>query len=264
MSDYVRMVVNVLPEFTRYALLHGFAEYCIVPLLDQKRVQALSIGDRIDLPEKLSSTVHALRISIRGMQLMFTNNPFQKDLYRGMDTRMSRLMHECLGYSLYDMLVMGMKPHEDRLMWFHHTLTSVGPAIYIIFQRGIYFGLPLTITELTVPVVNVLWVASRITDLSPRTRQILLGLRALVYIVARLFTAPIAVWMLAIEYGRTGMLIPKWSDLRCFWHFYRQLPKPCAIMIFVLLSGATVLNVIWTRMAVLSFIHNLRKRRRNK
>jgi hypothetical protein len=52
MSDYTRVAVNVLPEFTRYAFIHEFAEYCIVPFLNQKRIQSLSIGDRIDLPEK--------------------------------------------------------------------------------------------------------------------------------------------------------------------------------------------------------------------
>ncbi|KAI9591624.1 hypothetical protein BDF19DRAFT_486294 [Syncephalis fuscata] len=304
MSDYIRMVTDIFPEFTRYALIHGFAEYCIVPWLDQKRVASLSIGDRIDLPEKLSSTIHALRIGISGLRIVFCDNIFQTNVFTEMTDSMSKVLHECAGYSIYDMMVMGTKPHESKAMWIHHILTSIGPIIYIIFKQGIFFGFPLTITELTVPFVNVLWFMSRLTNMKPLTRQILLGLRAMAYIILRCFTVPTILWYavrsssayvasnrfnamailtklsahqqqpqqqqeaiksaLASLVGRNDMIVPRWSDLRCFWYFYQQLPMPCSIMIFVLLTGTAILNILWTRDAVLSFFRNWKKYRASR
>ena len=120
---------------------------------------------------------------------VFAANPFVEP-----NDAVLQVLQECAGYSIYDMLVMAAKPHESPAMWVHHLLSSLGPITYMLCKQGVYFGFPLIITELTVPIVNLLWFMLRMTDMRPKTRHVLLGLRALSYVVLRLFTVPAILW----------------------------------------------------------------------
>jgi hypothetical protein len=116
------------------------------------------------------------------------------------------LLAEHAGYTFYDLAAMSMQSYKQNAMWAHHGLGIVGSLAMLYYRRASFYPIAFLATEMTVPVVNGLWLLDKIfankkTRYQGRVGQIrmaLIWLRAIVYIVFRLVLGPMALW-----YGMT-------------------------------------------------------------
>ncbi|RKP07387.1 TLC domain-containing protein [Thamnocephalis sphaerospora] len=278
MPDLAQNFVQlVIPATTGYALLHAAAEMLLVPLLDARRVAALSVGDRIDLGEKLSSTLHSLHVGIGALWLLLAKDgPWSNDTLHPYPDSARHLLADHAGYTLYDLLVMLAKPRESGSMWAHHLLGAAGALAMLYYKQAAYFPVAFLATELTVPVVNALWMFDRFGGGNRRSRLVLVGLRALAYVLFRLLAGPlISVYAIKHHQPLPGMVANSTMELpatrtfasarwQSFWAAFCLFPMPvwlgCTFNL-VVFSG---LNVLWTHAAMRAFLRELGRGRHGK
>ncbi|KAI8057257.1 hypothetical protein BDF22DRAFT_740787 [Syncephalis plumigaleata] len=208
MNNFIQDVTQlVAPSAGAYALLHVFAKTCLIPLLGkQRQINGLSVSDRINLDGLTSSTVHALRTGIGAIRLIMVLRAWSHDTLHPYPDEARNLLAEHAGYTLYDLAAMSMQSYKQSAMWTHHGLGIAGSLAMLYYRRASFYPIAFLATEMTVPVVNGLWLLDKVfandkTRYQGRVGQIriaLVWLRAVVFIVFRLILGPMALW-----YGMT-------------------------------------------------------------
>ncbi|KAI9591388.1 hypothetical protein BDF19DRAFT_455297 [Syncephalis fuscata] len=204
MNNFIQDVTQlVAPSAGAYALLHVFAKTCLIPLLkQQRRIDALSISDRINLDGLASSTVHALRTGIGAIRLIMMARAWSSDALHPYPEEARNLLAEHAGYTLYDLAAMSMQSYNQNAMWTHHGLGIAGSLAMLYYRRASFFPVAFLATEMTVPIVNALWLVDNVfstkkTRYEGRVGQIrmaLVWLRAAAFVVFRLLLGPLSLW----------------------------------------------------------------------
>ncbi|RKP35140.1 hypothetical protein BJ085DRAFT_2074, partial [Dimargaris cristalligena] len=186
-----------------YALLHVFAKACLIPLLGkQRRIKQLSLSDRINLDGLTSSTVHAIRTGIGAIRLIMVLQAWSHDTLHPYPDEARNLLAEHAGYTLYDLAAMSMQSYQQNAMWTHHGLGIAGSLAMLYFRRASFYPIAFLATEMTVPIVNGLWLLdnvlvgkkARYQGRAGQIRMVLLWLRAIAFVVFRLAIGPLALW----------------------------------------------------------------------
>ncbi|KAJ9065423.1 hypothetical protein DSO57_1019751 [Entomophthora muscae] len=240
--------------------------YC--PFFDFKAVEALNENDRIDLPEKIPSCINGLITGLLGLYVIFWDCAFKFDVINPYPPILDTLFSNYVGYTIYDLCIMSTKTKEDSTMWIHHIVGLVGASLMPFFQKGAFFPVLFTITEVTVIPGNLVWLLQRLNKKDTSLYEVALALRAAAFIVFRPFAAPFCLYY---AFNNPGPLAPyaatilrayvdadgklpdntialiNWNEkLQILQSNLVEIPKivPILSIIFIALLG--FLNLVWS------------------
>jgi hypothetical protein len=184
------------------------------------------------------------------------------------------LLADHVGYTLYDMVTMYLKPKESASMWLHHIVGVIGAVSMLHYKQGAYFPVVFFITELTVPIVNLIWFTDRFggTHCAPGSflRLLLVTIRALCFILFRLAVGPLAFAYALDHHQPLPALVSdvaatasasKWY---AFWINFTQLPTVVWTGSLAAMMFLSSLNVHWTYGAVRAVSRDWRRYRQAK
>ncbi|KAJ1916087.1 hypothetical protein IWQ60_008220 [Tieghemiomyces parasiticus] len=267
--------------FLAYSALHLVVEKLFVPRLDPRAVAHLSRSDRIELVEKIPSTVNGLVSGLLGMYVIHVQRGFRGDVFKPYPRLLDRLFSGFAGYCLYDLGIMALQANRDPAMWAHHAAGFLGATLMTVYRQAAFFPTAFMITELTVVPTNLLWYIQKLgADRSAPGvaavwyRRVAIA-RAVAFVALRLTTTWFVLWYALYNTpsvdgqsagpGAAGDETKPVVGLRrqvcCrrrlhdLWYQFSCLPRVVSVLTTINVSLLTILNLNWT----LTVVRNLRR-----
>jgi uncharacterized Tic20 family protein len=143
----------------------------------------------------------------------------------------------------------------------------VGSVATVNARVGAFFPTLFTITELTEPLVNIIWFLERFGYKEGRIYTVMLFVRVVLFVVLRAFIGPFTVWYALKNYDRNlpqdkhGRVWLGWKqESVLLWkQFRRVLPWWVQLGTVVNVSTFVVLNLGWNVALIKLFMRHLRK-----
>jgi len=268
--------IQAFGSYTFYEIVHYLSEKYFISRLDKHVVAKLDICDRIDLPEKIPSTINGLVVGTLGLYVIFWEKAFENDVVYPYPLALDLLFGSFVGYTAYDLKIMWSKPQEELSMWVHHILGLIGSTLILFKRQAAFFPALFSITEITVIPGNLVWFLQRLELKKTKLYTIGLALRAGFFLTFRTFVAPFCYYYAVSNPGpllphmntilkkysliatsrNTGQLLSKltWEDKAQVLKanlFQLEAIVPILCIFFVTIFG--ILNVGWTYVIVGNF-----------
>lgn len=160
-----------------YSLLHILVELLIIQrFVNKDKLRRMSFYERVNLGEKLSSTINGLVLGISGLKMILFDGAFNdtRSIFHEYPPELTTILSSYVGYTAYDLTTMLLTRGDPVMMWVHHLLGFGGAYFSMKFRRAVYFPTAFLISEITVFGVNIVWLM-RIMGWIPssgRSRQI--------------------------------------------------------------------------------------------
>jgi len=236
-----------------YVLLHFLSSRVLIPKLLPNASALLSPTDLTQLATKLGFTVHALHVGMLSLSLILRHH-FHRSVFTSYPPSLDLLYLDHISYTAYDMLVFLYTGAEKLDMWMHHLFGIAGSMAIIIARRAAFFPTAFAVTELTIPVTNLVWVMDRLKMQESDIYKYASVLRAMFFVVFRLF-----IGLLTLLYAfqnidgwkrdkrRVGGGKERWE---AFWKQFTNLPWWVQAGTVWNVGLFTVLNVMWSKTVI--------------
>ena len=179
------------------------------------------------------------------INLLVIQKVWEQDIFQSYPHVLDYVFCFSAGYELYDLGTMVLQDmyvrnYNEGVFWIHHTSMLIGYSV-AMWKRTMGYGAALLmVTELTVLPSNAHWYLKAFCNHNTRAFHFNQGLRLWCFVFLRLFTAPVVLLSIALN----------WEQ---FWNEEPLLSQVASVVITLLLG---YMNVSWTK----SMIHLYQKR----
>ncbi|KAJ1506836.1 hypothetical protein HMI54_004759 [Coelomomyces lativittatus] len=212
-------------------------------------------SDRISLPEKISSIIHATYVSVLSSKILFVDCAYSHDTLNAYPLGAHRLFLHYTGYNIYDILTMIMQGDQHWTMWLHHIMGLYGSTLMLYFKKPSFYPFIFFLSEATAITNNLCWYASLLSFKSTSLVKLNV-LRAISFVLARVWIGPYAIWR-AFEQAD--------YNLQTLWNQWTTQLHPIASTLSVInLILLSYLNFGWTVATIKIALRSLGLRKSSK
>jgi hypothetical protein len=137
--------------------------------------------------ELMPSTVHALIVACGAWKAIAVDRAFKDDVVEPYPLHLDTMFAASAAYSMFDIGVMALHGEHVSLYW-HHFAMLAGALAMPLYRRTAFFPLWFHMSELTVPIQNLIYFCQ---TMYPSLRlQALLDLRLLAFVALRTSLTP--------------------------------------------------------------------------
>jgi len=145
-----------------FGIAHGVTELVVKQTVSRRVLEKLVHADRIEVAQKIPSTLHGLLAGGTALYLLLLRQDFRQDVFEPYPALCDTLFSTTLGYSLYDMAVMYFQGGQHFSMWMHHFVESTGCFLIMQFREAPYFPACFSVTTISTVPLNLLWLLDKL------------------------------------------------------------------------------------------------------
>ncbi|KAI9199761.1 uncharacterized protein BJ171DRAFT_570322 [Polychytrium aggregatum] len=264
-TDMIAIRVALMVLF--YTTVHNCISALVPWIVPHGVLKELCRRDRIMIPEKFCSTLHAVITGTLAAYVIFVQREFhQQDQLYHYPKLLDWALPHLAGYSVYDMGTMYLQGGWGPEVWLHHAMTTYTPVAMMLYRTGAIGVVYLMLVEFTAPFQNGVWFYQKIVRPAlhphiPRTSwrshhdpvySMLLFLRAISFVVFRAWVS-LHLWR-TLPFLRSHLTNPK------RWFGVADQPEPFLMPGYLLQYWALVmLSGVWMVLTFAAWVREYRK-----